>query len=148
MTEANPDEKLRGCLKTGMLGCGSVLLLFLVMATLVGSFVSRHPDRYRTVLAKVFDAIEDEISRGFGPDVTASDRAAFAEARERFRRAWAAGELPPSAADRLRRRLISDSRKSRFGRAEIKALTDFLNDLAAGRGRNAPVPPVLPVRAA
>ena len=131
MTGADRTEKLRGILKAGMLGCGGALLLFLLMATLIGSLVSRHPDRYRPLLAKAFDAIEDELARDFEPDVSAADRADFAEARERFRRAWNAGKLPPSAADSLRRRVIADSRRSRFGRGEVRALTDFLNHLAA-----------------
>jgi hypothetical protein len=114
-----------------MLGCGGVLLLFLLMATIIGSLVSRHPDRFRTLLASAFDAIEDELGRGFGPDVTAADRAEFAAARHRFRKAWVAGELPPSAADRLRRRLIADSRKSPLGRSDVRALSDFLNRMAA-----------------
>lgn len=137
MTDPDRTERTRAYLKAGMLGCGSVLLLFLIMVTLIGSLVSRHPDRYRVVLAKVFDTLEDGLVQGFGPDVSAADRAAFAVARARFRRAWTAGALPASAADRLRRRLISDSGKSRFGPAEVRSLTNFLNELASPAARAA-----------
>jgi len=109
------------------------------MATLVVSLVSRHPDRYRAVVARLFDAIEDELAQSFDSDVTAEDRAAFARARNRFRNAWNAGELPPSAASRLRKRLISDSRKARFGHPDVRALTEFLNELSTSRTLPAPV---------
>ncbi len=137
MTDPERTEKLRTSLKTGMVGCGSVLLFFLVMATLIGSLVSRHPDSFRPVLAKLFDTLEDGLAQDFGPDVTAADRAAFAGARDHFRREWTASRLPASAADRLRRRLISDSRKGRFGAAEVRSLTNFLNNLASPAARAA-----------
>ena len=137
MTDPDRAGKIRESLKTGMVGCGSVLLFFLVMTTLIGSLVSRHPDRFRPVLAKLFDALEDGLVQDFGPDVTPADRAAFAAARERFRREWTAGRLPASSADRLRRRLISDSRKGRFGAADVRSLTKFLNDLASPAARAA-----------
>ena len=127
----NSSENLRGCLKAGILGCGGALLVFLVMAVLAVSVVSRHPGRYRPVLGKLFDALEEEIAQEFGSDVTPADRAAFASARDRFRSGWAEGRVPASAADGLRRRLISDARKSRLDRAEARALTDYLNRLAA-----------------
>jgi hypothetical protein len=144
LTEPEPaektSEKLRGCVKNGILGCGSLLLVFLVMATLVVSLVSRHPDRYRSVVGKLFDAFEDEIAQSFDSEVSAADRAAFARARERFRIAWNAGELPPSAADRLRRRLLADSRKGRFGASDVRSLTDFLDQLSTRRNAPAPAP--------
>ncbi|MGH9443647.1 MAG: hypothetical protein ACRD16_15390 [Thermoanaerobaculia bacterium] len=135
MTDAVQAERVRAFLRAGMVGCGSLLLVFLVMATLIGSFVSRHPDRYRSLLATVFDSLEDELAKSFAPDVTAADRAAFASARERFRLAWAAGRLPATAADRLRRRLLSAARKGRLAASDVRSLTTFLNGLASGGPR-------------
>ena len=131
MIEALRSDKFRTILKAGMVGCGSVLLLFLIMATVVGSLVSRHPDRFRTVLASAFDALEDELAKGFGPDVTPADRARFAAARARLRAEWIAGKLPADAGDRLRRRLVAESRKSPIRASDVRSLTDFLERLAS-----------------
>jgi hypothetical protein len=131
-----------------MLGCGNVLLFFVIMATMIGFVATRYPDRFRNIHVKVFDAMEDEIARNFGPGVSAADRSAFAEARGRFRRAWTASEIPPSAADRLRRRLIADTRKSRMEGADVRSLTDFLKGLTASRSRSAPSRPIPAGRAA
>ena len=137
MTDPAAAGKNREYLKVGMVGCGSVLLLFLVMATVVGSLVSRHPEQYRAVLLKAFDALEDGLTDSFAADVSPADRAAFAGARERFRREWIAGRIPASAADRLRRRLIADSRKGRLGPEDVRSLTRFLDGLASPAARAA-----------
>ena len=137
MTDPPAAGKNRESLKVGMVGCGSVLLLFLVIATVVGSLVSRHPEQFRAVLLKAFDTLEDGLADSFAADVTPADRAAFSAARERFRRGWLSGGIPASAADRLRRRLITDSRKGRLGPEDVRSLTKFLDGLASPAARAA-----------
>lgn len=130
MSDGPAESNRRKALRIGMLGCGSALLILLVVGTLVGWFVARHPRQLRSALGAFLGTIEDSLERNFGPDVSAADRAEFRAARARFDAAWNAGRIDMNAADSLRRRLMIESRKARLGPADVRGLARFLDRLA------------------
>jgi len=133
---AVPESERRRFLRIGMLGCGTALLVLLVLASIVGYVVARHPRQFRSALGAVFATLEDEIERNFSSRVSPEERQEFRAARARFHDAWNAGRIDMTTADSLRRRLMQESRKERMTPEDVRALTRFLDDLA----REAPRP--------
>ena len=125
-----PESERRRLLRIGMLGCGTALLVLLVLASIVGYLVARHPRQFRSALGAVFTTLEDEIERNFSSQVSPEDRQEFRAARARFHDAWNAGRIDMTAADSLRRRLMQESRKDRMTPEDVRALTRFLDTLA------------------
>jgi hypothetical protein len=136
------ESDRRKALRIGMLGCGSALLILVVAGSLAAFFVARRPELVRSFLGSLFSSLEDSLEKNFSPEVGAADREEFRAARERFHAAWNAGNVDMKAADALRRRLLSESRKDRLGPDDVRALARFLDRLAAA-GR-----PAAPARAA
>jgi hypothetical protein len=127
-----PESERRRLLRLGILGCGTVLLILVVLTTIVGYLVARNPRQLRTALGAVFDTLESEIEKSFAPEVTAAERQEFHGARARFHDAWNAGRIDMPAADALRRRLMRESRKDRLSPEDVRSLTRFLETLARG----------------
>lgn len=130
MSGGPAESNRRKALRIGILGCGSALLILLVVGALVGYFVAKHPRQLRSALGGLFDTLEDSLEKNFGPDVSAADREEFRAARERFHAAWNAGKIDMSAAEPLRRRLMLESRKERLGPSDVRSLARFLDRLA------------------
>jgi hypothetical protein len=130
--EPVPESERRRLLRVGILGCGTVLLILVVLATIVGYLVARNPRQFRTALGAVFETLEGEIEKSFAPEVTAAERQEFHAARARFHDAWNAGRIDMPAADALRRRLMRESRKDRLSPEDVRSLTRFLETLARG----------------
>lgn len=115
-----------------MVGCGSAVLIFLLAAAIVGSAVSSHPERFRAVLASVFDYVAKDILSHADSSVTAADRREFGEAYSRFRSAWLAGRIDSRGFGQLRRRLMSEMQKEHFRHEDLGSLVRFFEDLASG----------------
>ena len=130
--EPVPESERRRLLRLGILGCGTVLLVLVALATIVGYVVARNPRQFRAALGAVFETLEGEIEKSFSPEVSAPERQEFRAARERFHDAWNAGTIDMTAADALRRRLMRESRKDRLSPEDVRALTRFLDTLARG----------------
>ena len=125
-----PESERRRLLRLGILGCGTALLVLIVLGTVVGYVVSRHPRQFRAALGAVFETLENEVEKNFSPDVTAADRQEFRAARERFHDAWNAGRIEMPAVDALRRRLLVESLKERLSPEEVRSLTRFFDTLS------------------
>ena len=137
MTGAPAESDRRKALRIGMLGCGSALLILVVAGSVAAFFMARHPELVRSFLGSLFTSLEDSIEKNFAPEVGPAEREEFRDARARFHAAWNAGKIDMNAADALRRRLISESRKERLGPEDVRALARFLDRLA---GAPAPAP--------
>lgn len=135
---APSESPRRRRLRLGLLGCGSLLLAFMIVATIAGYVVSRHPREFRTALGALFESLEDSMAANFSARVTPAEREEFRAARARFHEAWNAGRIDMNTADLLRRRLLRDSRKPRLEPGDVEDLTRFLNRLA-GRPSAPPV---------
>jgi len=125
-----PESARRRKLRLGMLGCGSLLLGFLVIATITGYVVSRHPREFRSALGALFESLEDSLAASFSARVTPAQREEFRAARARFHEAWIAGRIDMGTADLLRRRLLKEAKKPRLEPEDVEDLTRFLDRLA------------------
>lgn len=127
-----PESERRRLLRLGILGCGTALLVLIVLGTVVGFVLSRHPRQLRAALGAVFGTLASEVEKSFSTDVTAAERQEFRAAWERFHDAWNAGRIEMPAADALRRRLLRESGKERISPEDVRSLTRFLDSLARG----------------
>ena len=125
-----PESERRRLLRLGMLGCGTALLVLIVLGTVVGYVLARHPRQFRAALGAVFETLEGEIEKSFSPEVTAAERQEFRAARERFHDAWNAGRIEMPVADELRRRLMRESRKESLSPEDVRSLTRYLDALS------------------
>ena len=125
-----PESERRRLLRLGILGCGTVLLVLLILATVVGYVVAHHPQQLRRALGAVFETLEDELVKNFSAEVTTAQRQEFRAARARFHDAWNAGKIDVNAADALRRRLMKESQKDRLSPSDVEALIRFFDRLS------------------
>jgi hypothetical protein len=126
----SPESPRRRRLRLGLLGCGSLLLAFVVAATIAGYVVSRYPREFRAALGALFESLEESMATNFSARVTPAEREEFRAARARFHEAWNAGRIDLTTADLLRRRLLRDSGKPRLEPDDVENLTQFLNRLS------------------
>lgn len=130
MIEAlSPDQ--RRILKNVILGFGSVMLVLLASGAVGIAYLSSRPARLRTVMSSLFDTLEAEVERSFSSAVSPAERAEFEAAREKVRRAFLAGRMSSERVDRLRRRLLFESRRGVLEGPDVRSLTQFLNSLGA-----------------
>jgi hypothetical protein len=120
-----------------MVGCGSAVLVIGVTIWALAFAVASRPDRFRPVHAAVFDSLEAEVEQTFGDSVTPVQRRLFEGSYERFRSAWVAGKIPPSAARECRRRLFQELRKQTLDEDDVRSLREFFDRLVSPRASQA-----------
>ena len=124
-------EGPRGCLKTGLIGCGSAILAGMLLASIAVLVVSENPTRVRAVLAAALDVLEGNILSHCDASVTPADRAEFERAYSRFREAWLAGRIDSRGAEELRGRTMDELQKDRFRQEDVRSLARFFEGLAS-----------------
>jgi hypothetical protein len=129
-----PESERRRRLRLGILGCGTILLVFLVLGSVVAYVIAHHPQTFRSAFGAIFSTLEDDLMKNFSPEVTGAQREEFRAARGRFQDAWISGKIDLNAADALRRRLMKESQKNRLSPSDVEGLTLFLNRLSGGTG--------------
>jgi hypothetical protein len=125
-----PDTPARGCLKTGVIGCGSAILAVLLLLSVAGLVVSSNPARLRAVLAGAFDVFEGSILSHCDASVTEADREEFGRAYSRFRAAWLAGRIDSRSTEEFRKRMVDELQRDRFKKEDLRSLARFLDGLA------------------
>jgi hypothetical protein len=132
-----------GCGRGVWVGCGALLLLFLV-ASIAVSF------RADELMVWVLGRLEERVSTQLPEELTAAERQRFGDAFDELRRAVERGRVDPAALQPLQRTLfaLSDDVERGLSREQVLELTEAVERAAGGPGPAAsPAPsPALPGR--
>jgi hypothetical protein len=124
-----------------MVGCGSIILAGILIASLAVAVVSSRPRSMRATLVLLFDYEEQSILGHADRSASEQDRKEFRDAYARFRSAWLAGRLDSGDTRELRTRMMTELQKDTFRGEDLRSLARFFDRLAGGKRNPAPAPP-------
>ncbi|HEV2063091.1 MAG TPA: hypothetical protein VGS00_00910 [Thermoanaerobaculia bacterium] len=133
MTQGLPPEK-GGCMRAGLVGCGVVALL--VVLIFVGGvlYVRKNP-------GVLLDFAMRGIERNYGPDVTEEDKKELQAAVEEFKEGIRSKRIRNDSSMGFQRSLTMRNSSSKLSHEDIQGLIRMFRDAVGKPGRLAGEPP-------
>ncbi len=133
MTPGLPPEK-GGCMRAGLIGCGVVALL--VVLIFVGGvlYVRKNP-------GVLLDFAMRGIERNYGPDVTEEDKKELQAAVEEFKEAIRSHRIRNDSTKGIQRSFTMRNSSSKLSHEDIQGLIRMFRDAVGKPGRPAGEPP-------
>jgi hypothetical protein len=134
--EAGSDERSQaGCVRRGIVGCGTAIVAALLVLGVSLSQISRRPEKFREIYAVLLDWLERDVETSAAGSVPAAQLRELKDAYAGFRRAWREGRIGREAAEELRGRLAGASAAGIPDSDEVRSLIAVLRRLTPPPGR-------------
>ena len=128
-----PAPAGKGCLKTGLIGCGVAALVLVAAFVAFVLYVQKNPEA-------ITDFMMKQVEKNYAPDVTEREKEDLRAAYAAFRKTLEEGKKPPpEPMERMRGILtFGGGRSSELTREQVRELTEVFRKAAGAAPAVAP----------
>lgn len=120
-----PAPAGKGCLKTGLIGCGVAAVVVVAAFVVFVLYVQKKPEVMTDFMMK-------QVEKSYAPDVTDREKEDLRAAYAAFRKVLQEGEKPPRHPMERIQRTVTFGTSGEVSREQVRELTKVFRDAAGG----------------